>query len=95
MSRTGRPPSTTKRVEVKIRLDRDILGPLDMICLDPLRGAVAYGQRSIHVEKALTEYLAKYYPAIGKPVDALGNSGHSNGVGILNQPNQRRPRNEH
>jgi hypothetical protein len=42
----GRPALAMPTVDWKLRIPQDIAVKIDMICLDPLRGCVAYGERS-------------------------------------------------
>ena len=73
----GRPPSTIKRLDVKIRILPDLIGILDLLCVDPLTSRIKYGERTRHVEIALTEYLAKHYPQISKKgLDDLDKTTH-------------------
>lgn len=84
--RTGRPPSTIQRLETKVRLRPEILGILDLLCLDPMRdGHPKLGERTRHFELALTEYLQKHYPSISAGLDKLAESGHSPVMGNISQ----------
>lgn len=64
MAKTGRPKSVNPRVPVTIHLNPQLLKALDLIDYDPFLDRRAYNVRNIHLEKAIAEYLEKYYPEI-------------------------------
>lgn len=55
----GRPALAMPTVDWKLRIPQDIAVKIDMICLDPLRGCVAYGERSKLVTRLLLEELER------------------------------------
>lgn len=63
----ARPLNSTKRVEVKVRLLEPTLAKLDLICLDPFTSKITYGERNTHIENALADYFATYYPQRTNP----------------------------
>jgi hypothetical protein len=64
MARSGRPKSLTQKVPTKVVLRQEHYNALEYLDHDPYTDKRIYASRNIHIEKALTEYFAKYYPKL-------------------------------
>lgn len=54
----GRPKLLIPTVEWKLRVPVDLAAKVDLLCLDPLRGSIAYGERSAFVTALIREHLS-------------------------------------
>lgn len=68
MARTGRPRSTVNRVKTLVSLLPEHLEIFDQIDFDPFTGRRYIGARNAHLDRAIQEYLEKYYPELVKGV---------------------------
>lgn len=59
MAKRGRKPLMMPTVEWKCRIPSDIAAKIDMIQLDPVKGTVEYGARSLLVTSLLRSWLAQ------------------------------------
>jgi len=70
MARTGRPRSTQARIKLTVSLLPEHHAAFEQIDFDPFTGRRYVGNRNQHLDRAIREYLEKYYPeVVNKAVD--------------------------
>ncbi len=57
MALRGRPKLLTPTVDWKLQIPIDLAAKADLLCLDPVRGALRYGARSALITQLLREHF--------------------------------------